>query len=87
MTTARRGPVGPGAPPGRDVRTGTGPGCAGGGSPTGQPLTTLLTAVAAGAVVLSSSTDAACLYETPLRALLQQEWTLLMTVAPRQQHG
>ena len=56
---------------------------AGGGYPTGQPLTTLLMAVAPGAVVLSTSTDAECLHESPPCSLPQQEWTLLVTVAPR----
>jgi len=54
-----------------------------GGYPTGQPLSTLLVAVAPGAVVLSTSTDAACLHESPPCSLPQQEWTLLVTVAPR----
>ena len=54
---------------------------AGGGYPTGQPLTTVLTAVAPGEVSLSSATDAACLHESPPCSLPQQEWTLSVTVA------
>jgi hypothetical protein len=52
-----------------------------GGYPTGQPLTTILTATGAGEVTLSSSTDFRCLHESPPCSLPQQEWTLSVTVA------
>jgi hypothetical protein len=57
------------------------PGATSGGYPTGQPLTAVLTAVAPGEVSLSSSTDAACLHESPPCAVPQREWTLSVTVA------
>jgi hypothetical protein len=52
-----------------------------GGYPTGQPLMAVLTAVSPGEVLLTSSTDVACLHEPMPCAVPQQEWQLSVTVA------
>ena len=57
------------------------PVAASGGYPTGQPLMTVLTAVAPGEVSLTSSTDFSCLHEPTPCSVPQREWTLSVTVA------
>jgi hypothetical protein len=51
-----------------------------GGYPTREPVIAVLMAVSPGEVVLSSSTDFACLHETMPCSMPQREWMLSVTV-------